>query len=97
MSWVEKNRKINNQGGAIIRDSRVNKNFNQIVFYVDYLFSFFGTDKTLFGEVSTNNCKNYLSLSCSLFLSKKFLSLKYIQDSYEEDSVFHVQKGLHFD
>ena len=46
MSWVEKNRKINNLGGTIIRDSRVGENTEKyITFTVSVEKEFTKTDK----------------------------------------------------
>ena len=56
--------------------------------------SSFGKGKSLFGKVSTNNCKN--SLPLRKFFPKEIFFHK--STSYEEDKpVFHEQKGLHFD
>ena len=61
---------------------------NSFIMSGSYLF-FFCKGKSLFGEVSTNNCKNF-SLHFFIFFLAKFSLLKYICWSWEEAwSVFH--------
>ena len=61
-----------------------------------YLLSFFGKDEILFGEVSTNNCKNSLSLSVSFSsqeISFRKVHLRKISQSFMDKKFCISTKG----
>ena len=72
---------------------------NSFLMLGSYLLPYFGKGESLFGEVSTNSCKNSsLKFFIFFFSLRNCLSENYIYWSWEEAwSVFHEQKGLHFD